>query len=107
MFFIPRCEKICGGTLMKLLDIQNQIQEKKIKLLSSLIDELSLEEKEAQLLKIISNYSYGDQEIDPVQFESELEKIGIKLFTKEWTETLGALHRKGFVKLNLKLNTKS
>ena len=91
---------------MKWKDIQNKVQNEKMKLLSSLIEELDLTEKEVQLLKIISCFSYSDKEIYPLDLESDLNEIGIKLFTKEWTETLGGLHRKGFVKFGLKLNTK-
>ena len=90
---------------MNLTDFRREMIMERTKLLTAIADAMKLEPTELELLKAIIKHTKDDSFIDPTTFESDLEKIPMKLWTKEWTETVGALHKKHLVRLGVRLNT--
>jgi len=91
--------------MIRLVDFLRDMKESRTSLVLEMTTRMNLEEKEDKLLQIIIKHTKDDEWIDPTTFESDLEKIPMKLWTKEWTETVGALHKKHLVRLGVRLNT--
>ena len=91
--------------MIRLVDFLRDMRESRTSLVLEMSTKMNLEEKEDKLLQIIIKRTKDDEWIDPTTFESDLEKIPMKLWTKEWTETVGALHKKHLVRLGVRLNT--
>ena len=91
--------------MIRLIDFQREMRESRTSLVLEMATKMNLEKNEYELLQIIIKHTKDDELIDPTTFESDLEKIPMKLWTKEWTETVGALHKKHLVRLGVRLNT--
>ena len=91
--------------MIRFIDFQRELRESRTSLVLEMADKMGLEKNEHELLRIIIRHTKDDSWIDPTTFESDLEKIPMELWTEDWTKTVGALHKKHFVRLGVRLNT--
>lgn len=97
-------QQIIGVSIMKWIEMLDQIKNKKKELMNKVISEINLDKDSANLLSLISEITRGDEFIEPDKLEPKLGKMCIKLFDPSMTKAVQSLYEKGFVRLGIALN---